>query len=99
MNFGPARAVAGGVCVLLLWLFFASCGGGGSTSLCPAPNCAPQQGPPPRTSVNVTVDVMANRHGISSYIYGTNFPNNTTYIQNNGTTLVRTGGNANTRDN
>ena len=100
MKTGRARAFGGSVCVFLLSMFFASCGGGGSTStsLCPGPSCPPQQGPP-TTSVSVTADVMANRHGISSYIYGTNFPNNTTYIQDSGTTLVRWGGNASTRYN
>lgn len=99
MKTGRARAFGGRVCVLLVSVLFASCGGGNS-SFCPGPNCPSQQGPPPPTmSVNITVDVMANRHGISSYIYGTNFPNNTTYIQDTGTTLVRWGGNATTRYN
>lgn len=53
----------------------------------------------PMTSVNVTVDVMTNRHPISQFIYGTNFPNDATYIQDSGATLVRWGGNAASRYN
>ena len=50
----------------------------------------------PSTAVNVTVDVLSNRHSISPYVYGVNFPNNPAYIQDSGTTMVRWGGNAST---
>jgi hypothetical protein len=40
------------------------------------------------------VDVLANRHLISPLVYGVNFPNNPSYIQNSGATMVRWGGNA-----
>src|SRR5262245_16658716 len=53
----------------------------------------------PSTSVNITVNVLSNRHSISPYIYGVNFPPDTTYIQQTGATLVRWGGNAATRYN
>ena len=53
----------------------------------------------PVTNVGVTVDVMSNRHPISQFIYGTNFPNDPAYIQDSGTTMVRWGGNAATRYN
>jgi hypothetical protein len=53
----------------------------------------------PLTSVNVSVDVMTDRHAISQFVYGTNFPSDPTYIQDSGTTLVRWGGNASTRYN
>lgn len=51
------------------------------------------------TPVNVTVDALTNRHAISPYIYGTNFPPTTAYITDSGTTLVRWGGNASTNYN
>jgi Glycoside hydrolase family 44 len=53
----------------------------------------------PVTSVHVTVDVLANRHTISPYVYGVNFPSNTTYVTDSGATFVRWGGNASTRYN
>lgn len=51
------------------------------------------------TAVSVTVDVLTNRHVVSPYIYGTNFPNDANYISDSGTTMVRWGGNASTRYN
>ncbi len=53
----------------------------------------------PTTAVHVSVDVMADRHYISPFVYGTNFPNNAGYIADSGTTMVRWGGNASTRYN
>jgi len=44
--------------------------------------------------VSITVDVLANRHLISPYIYGVNYPNDVAYITNTNTPLVRWGGNA-----
>lgn len=46
------------------------------------------------TAVNVTVDVMSNRHPIQPYVYGGAFPHNTTAVTDSGTTVVRWGGNA-----
>ena len=46
------------------------------------------------TAVNVTVDVLTDRHYISPYVYGVNFPPSAGYITNTNTTLVRWGGNA-----
>lgn len=46
------------------------------------------------TSVAVTVDVLANRHFISPYVYGVNFPPTKTYIASSNTSMVRWGGNA-----
>ena len=54
----------------------------------------PPPPPPPTTQVQVTVNVLADRHYISPFVYGVNFPNNPTYIQDSGATLVRWGGNA-----
>jgi hypothetical protein len=51
------------------------------------------------TAVSVTVDALADRHTISPFVYGTNFPPTTAYITDSGTTLVRWGGNASTRYN
>jgi len=45
------------------------------------------------TSVVVTVNVLANRHPISPYIYGASFPPSTAYIKTGGVTLSRWGGN------
>lgn len=46
------------------------------------------------TAVNVTVDVMSNRHPIQPYVYGGAFPKNTAAVTDSGTTVVRWGGNA-----
>ena len=51
------------------------------------------------TNIQVNVDALSNRHVISPYIYGTNFPVATSDITNTGMTLVRWGGNASTRYN
>jgi len=51
------------------------------------------------SSVNVTVDVLSNRHRISPYVYGVNYPPDTNYIQSTGATTVRWGGNATSRYN
>lgn len=53
----------------------------------------------PQTNISVTIDALANRHDISPYIYGVNFPPDTNYIQQTGATLIRWGGNASSRYN
>jgi hypothetical protein len=50
--------------------------------------------PASSTSVNVTVDVLANRHAISPYIYGGAFPQDASTITDSGLSVVRWGGNA-----
>lgn len=45
------------------------------------------------------MDALQNRHSISPYIYGVNFPPDAAYVGNSGATLVRWGGNAATRYN
>jgi hypothetical protein len=45
----------------------------------------------------VTVDILSDRHAISPYVYGVNFPSSTTCIQDSGATLIRWGGNAGSR--
>jgi len=46
------------------------------------------------TAVNVTVDVLTDRHFISPDVYGVNFPPTAAYISNSNTPFVRWGGNA-----
>jgi hypothetical protein len=45
-------------------------------------------------SVHVTVDVLTNRHPISSYVYGGSYPKDKPTITDSGLTVVRWGGNA-----
>ncbi len=45
------------------------------------------------TAVNVTVDVLSDRHTISSYVYGGAFPQDAAHITDSGLTVVRWGGN------
>jgi len=53
----------------------------------------------PATSISVSVDVLSNRHVLSSYVYGGAYPNNAAAITDSGTTVVRWGGNATSRYN
>lgn len=46
------------------------------------------------TAVTVNVNVLTDRHSISPFVYGVNFPNDPNYVHNSGTTMVRWGGNA-----
>ena len=46
------------------------------------------------SSVAVTVNVLSNRHPISSYVYGGAFPQDASTITDSGLTVVRWGGNA-----
>jgi fibronectin type 3 domain-containing protein len=48
----------------------------------------------PSTSIVVTIDVLANRHTISPYVYGGAFPQDAPTIRDTGLTVVRWGGNA-----
>ena len=58
-------------------------------------NSAPESATPETpTSVSVTVDVLANRHAISPYIYGGAFPQDANTITQSGLSVVRWGGNA-----
>ncbi len=45
------------------------------------------------TNVNVTVDILANRHTISPYVYGGAFPQDAATIADSGLPVVRWGGN------
>ena len=50
--------------------------------------------PSATTSVQVTVDVLSNRHPISPYVYGGAYPKDAPTITDSGLTVVRWGGNA-----
>jgi fibronectin type 3 domain-containing protein len=50
-------------------------------------------------AIQVNVDALSDRHAISPYVYGVNFPANTAYITDSGATMVRWGGNAATNYN
>jgi hypothetical protein len=69
-----------------------------STSLLAAPQ-AEIDATAPTTKVTVTVNTLANRHVISDYIYGANFPPSEAYIAKGGVTLNRWGGNNSSRYN
>ncbi len=49
---------------------------------------------PPSTAVQVTVDVLTNRHPISPYIYGGSYPKDAATVADSGLSVVRWGGNA-----
>jgi len=53
----------------------------------------------PATAVNVTVDVLTDRHPISPYVYGGAYPQDAPTITDSGLTVVRWGGNATSRYN
>jgi hypothetical protein len=53
----------------------------------------------PANSVNVTVDVLSDRHVISPYVYGGSYPKDAPTITDSGLTVVRWGGNATSRYN
>ncbi len=48
----------------------------------------------PGSAINVSVDVLADRHAISPYIYGGSYPSDSTHVTDSGMTVVRWGGNA-----
>jgi len=69
----------------------------GSAWAAQAPEATPATAP--ATSVVVTVNTMANRHAISPYVYGANFPPNASYVTASGATMIRWGGNNGSRYN
>jgi len=46
------------------------------------------------SAIDVSLDVLANRHAISPYIYGGSYPQDAAHVTDSGMTLVRWGGNA-----
>ena len=53
----------------------------------------------PATAVQVTVDVLRNRHPIGPYVYGGAYPKDAATITDSGLAIVRWGGNATSRYN
>ena len=91
----------GYLCLIILVSLSAGCGGGNGSSQSvtqtPTPTAPPPT--PPSATIHLTVNALQDRHLISPYVYGVNFPPDTNYIQDTGTTLVRWGGNATSRYN
>ncbi len=87
--------------ILFVALVFAtsSTGSGGGGRPATAANASPPAPKPPVTAVNVTIDVLANRHPISPYVYGGSYPKDAPTITDSGLTVVRWGGNATSRYN
>jgi len=98
--------------VLLALLFANNSSGRGSGSLTAAPSRpasrlgqssisshAPVAPSAAAKSVNVTIDVLANRHAISPYVYGGSYPKDAATISDSGLSVVRWGGNATSRYN
>jgi hypothetical protein len=54
---------------------------------------------PATTNVSVTIDVLNNRHTISSYVYGGAYPQDSPTITDSGLSVVRWGGNSTSRYN
>src|SRR5258707_14776201 len=52
---------------------------------------------PATTHVNVTIDVLTNRHSISTYVYGGAYPKDAPTISDGRLTVARRGGNATSR--
>ncbi len=71
--------------------------GGGESANSSQVSATPAGGAP--AAIQVTVDALTNRHAISPYVYGVNFPANTGYITDSGATMIRWGGNAATNYN
>ena len=71
-------------------LLLVSCGGSGSSD----GGQQPPPPPPPPPSIQDTINVLANRHAISPYVYGGAFPHDAPTIGDSGLTVVRWGGNA-----
>jgi len=65
----------------------------------PKPNQLADKSNRPANSVNVTVDVLSDRHVISPYVYGGSYPKDAPTITDSGLTVVRWGGNATSRYN
>src|ERR1700729_2960585 len=86
------RAIA----VALLALFAAGASSGAANESKPQPQ---DSSTPSTTNVNVTLDVLTNRHSISSYVYGGAYPQDASTITDSGMTVVRWGGNATSRYN
>ena len=90
------------IAILSLALFVVSNSAGTGSEFQPEPaaaqNASPIQvpqdaAPPATTNLNVTLDVLTNRHTISQYVYGGAYPQDAPTITDSGLTAVRWGGN------
>ncbi len=70
-----------------------------STPPVPGANDSQSADTPATTNVNVTVDVLNNRHAISPYVYGGAYPQDAPTITDSGLSVVRWGGNSTSRYN
>jgi len=109
MNY-QIRHTAVGMLIALLCASSSSGSGGGLHAVAPATpvgESTPAQSTnstrlptaPTATSVNVTVDVLGDRHAVSPYVYGGSYPLNAATITDSGLTVVRWGGDATSRYN
>ena len=71
--------------------------GSGESANSSQASATPAGGTP--AAIQVTVDALSDRHAISPYVYGVNFPANTGYITDSGATMIRWGGDAATNYN
>jgi len=96
----PARRTAIAIFVALLFVNSSSGSGSGAHAKSTEDIAAAKaQSNPPVKSVNVTVDVLSNRHPISPYVYGGSYPKDAPTITDSGLSVVRWGGNATSRYN
>ena len=65
----------------------------------PTSDSAASQAPASTVTVDVSVDVLSNRHPISPFVYGGAYPKDAATITDSGLTVVRWGGNATSRYN
>ncbi len=85
----PARLMAGALLLVALPCTLPAQSGG-----IPAdPQTNPVTPAVATTAITVSINTLANRHPISPYIYGVNFPPSAAYVTQSGATLVRWGGN------
>jgi len=64
-----------------------------------APQSEPSNPVPSTVNVNVNIDVLSNRHPISTYVYGGAYPKDAPTITDSGLSVVRWGGNSTSRYN
>jgi hypothetical protein len=85
--------------VTVLFLAFFLLSSGSSNAADQSDRQSQENATPGTTNVSVTLDVLTNRHPISSYVYGGAYPQDASTITDSGMTVVRWGGNATSRYN
>src|SRR3984885_9900635 len=103
----PVQHTAAAILLALIFAHSSSGTGSGlqvtpsSAAIGQSRNSAPPPAVPnqPPTSVKVTVDVLAERHAISPYVYGGSYPKDGPTIADSGLSVVWWGGNATSRYN